>query len=142
MLSAPELGRRAMPRLDVGAEYSSRDLLTVLGLPDEAGGGGWFQGYHRYGAEFYVFATLRKPGRGANNRRDHWEGEQLRWSAKRGSTLEQRPIQQLLSGRFKVHVFWRPVDYPRFIYRGEAVPTEASSTSPVTVLWDFPSKKE
>jgi hypothetical protein len=131
-----------MPTLNVGSEYSSRDLHTVLGLPDEAGGGGWFQGYHRYGAEFYVFATVREPGRPSANRRDHWEGSRLRWSAKAGSTPLQRPIQQLLSGRFKVHVFWRLAGDPRFIYRGVAVAKETSSTSPVTVLWDFPSKAE
>jgi hypothetical protein len=99
-----------MPTLDIGREYSSRDLLSTFGLPDEAGGGAWFQGYHRYGAEFCVFATVREPSPTARNRRDHWEGDRLRWSAKAGSTAQQRPIQELLSGRFKVHVFWR--DFP------------------------------
>lgn len=126
-----------MPRFDPETEYSTRDLLLALGLPQDARGGAWFQGYHRYGSEFYVFATVRKSARPEGDRRDHWEGDLLRWSAKQGSWRGDREIEGLVSGRFKVHVLWRREGNPRFIYRGQAVADEISDTSPVTVLWDF-----
>jgi len=127
-----------MPRFDVEAEYSTHDLMLALGLPEEARGGAWFQGYHRYGSEFYIFATVREPAR-EGDRRDHWEGDRLRWSAKQGSVRGQRQIEDLVSGRFKVHVLWRPEGHRRFIYRGQAVAGDVSDTSPVTVLWNFPT---
>ena len=129
-----------MPSFEVGREYSPRELLLSLGLPDEAGGGGWFRGYHRYGEEFCIFATVRPSGRPDRDRRDHWEGELLCWSAKQGSTLRERTIQELVSGRHRVHVFWRHAEELRFVYCGDAVAKEAADTSPVTVLWSFPAK--
>src|SRR5262245_5655798 len=126
-----------MPRFDMQAEYSTHDLMLALGLPEEARGGAWLQGYHRYGTEFYGLATGREPAR-ERDRRDHWEGSRLRWSAKQGSARGQRPIEDLVSGRFKVHVLWRREGHRRFIYRGQAVAGDVSDTSPVTVLWDFP----
>jgi hypothetical protein len=132
-----------MPAFVVGQEYALRELRQVLGLPEEATGGAWFRGYERHGDAFHVFATVRsRGGRAQAERRDHWEGALLCWSAKGRARIDDPSIQRLVGGTLPVHVFWRTEDGAPFTYAGEGVVKEARDTVPATVVWECSGRSE
>lgn len=126
-----------MLQFEVGREYSLRELHILLGLPEEATGGSWFNGFQRHGNAFCVFASVRADRR-QPERRDHWEGDVLFWSAKKDTRLADGPIRELVSGRWPVHVFWRRWRRGHegaFTYAGMGAVKEARDTTPATILW-------
>jgi hypothetical protein len=123
--------------LEAGREYSLRELHILLGLPEDATGGSWFNGFQRHGGVFCVFASVRA-GRRQPERRDHWEGSVLFWSAKGDARLADEAIRDLVSGRWPVHIFWRRWSRGHeggFTYAGLGVVHEARDTTPATILW-------
>ena len=124
-------------QLVVGEQYSPRGLRRILGLPDQASGGGWFAGCQRHGDAYYIFASIRaEGGRKRGERRDHWEGDVLSWSPKGEARLADPDVRDLVSGRLPVHVFWRIGNEGPFTYAGEGSPREQRDTIPATVLWE------
>ena len=123
--------------LEVGREYSLRELHILLGLPEDATGGSWFNGFQRHGSVFCIFASVRDAPR-QSDRRDHWEDNVLVWSAKGKARLADEPIRDLVSGRWPVHIFWRRWHRGQeggFIYAGTGAVKEARDTTPATILW-------
>jgi hypothetical protein len=126
------------PQLDVGHEYFARELHQLLGFPESAFGGAWFDGCQCHGRAFFVFATIRPAARADSDERDHWEGPALLWSAKGGIRIGDPEIQALVGGRWPVHVLWRRGQDARFTYAGVATVKEARDTVPATILWSLP----
>jgi hypothetical protein len=123
-----------MSEFEVGRKYSHRELHQLLGLPEGATDGDWFNGFQRYGSAFCLFANVRdeRPGK---ERRDHWQGDVFFWSAKGKARLADAPIRDLISGRWPVHIFWRRGLEGAFTYAGLGTVKEARDTMPATILW-------
>jgi putative restriction endonuclease len=133
------LGQKTSPvRLEVGREYSGRELHQLLGLPESAFGGAWFSGCQRHSRAFFLFSTIRPSVGMDSDRRDHWEGPALVWSAKGGGRIGDRQIQELVSGQWPVHILWRRGQDAPFTYAGEGTAMEARDTVPASILWSCP----
>ena len=121
----------------LGAKYSRKDIFKILGIPEDTWGGVWFTGYTAYKGAFYIFTNIDSPGRTGHDYHNHWEGADLRWFAKTGTSLSQPTIKKLLTAGTPVHIFWRTDNTLPFEYAGKAFPIEIRDTSPVEILWSF-----
>lgn len=121
----------------VGQRYTRTDIFAVLKFDPFPVGGNWFTGYHRHAGAFYIFSNIGTAGRTGHDYGDHWQGHDLYWRGKTGSTTAQPQIQELVSGTCTVHIFTRTRDREPFVYAGVATAKEVRSTVPVTVIWTF-----
>jgi hypothetical protein len=39
----------------VGKQYTRKDIYRILGISKDRQGGGWLNGYHREGCDYYIF---------------------------------------------------------------------------------------
>jgi 5-methylcytosine-specific restriction protein A len=124
---------------DVSAEYSRKDVLRIIGLPDPLGGN-WYTGYASHDGEFFVFCNVGVAGRTGHDYQNRWEGSDLIWYAKTGTHVGQGAMQRMLEGTRNVYVFWRSDNGAPFTYAGVGRPTRVSTTSPVRVRWSFPKE--
>ena len=113
--------------------YTRAQIRAAVGNPGR--GGAWDTGYLEYGSEFFVFATVGVPGRTGHDYDNFWSGERLHWEAKGPSKLADPQIRKLISGRYPVHLFVRDNDLGAFRYKGLGKASEATSTTPVKVVW-------
>lgn len=120
-----------------GHLYTRDQVAELIQMPVERRGGNWKTGYDRWNGDFYLFCTIGGAGRTGHDYPNRWDGPLLHWSAKTGSQLNQPQIQDMLSGQYRVHVFWRHPGRSPFTYAGEAKVHEVQDTSPVLVTWHF-----
>jgi 5-methylcytosine-specific restriction protein A len=118
-------------------KYSRPDIKQMAGLSREAKGGNWDTGVVEHGGEFLIFSNIGTGGRTGHNYGNRWEGSNLRWYHKGGSTLAWKTVQKLLTRSKVVHVFCRISNEAPFDYAGHARPLEIFDTSPVEILWSF-----
>lgn len=110
-------------------------------MPKGRRGGNWKTGYDRWNNDFYVFCNVGGAGRTGHNYSNRWDGEFLIWKAKNGSKLQQPQIQEMLSGQFRIHMFWRTIDRAPFTYAGQARAHHFEDVSPVQVTWHFEQER-
>lgn len=120
-----------------GETYSKTDIYRILKVPIKKQKGSWNTGYTKYENSFYVFANIGIAGRTGHNYNNHWDGNDLVWFAKNGSTLHQPIIQSLLLTDTAVHIFTRTKDRNPFTYQGLGYVKEVENASPVKVIWRF-----
>ncbi|WP_116327959.1 HNH endonuclease [Cupriavidus phytorum] len=122
----------------VGSTYSRNDIYTLLSLPEAERGGDWLNGYHRHGSDYYIFCNIGVPGRTGHDYDNHWDGEKLIWHGKGQSHFAQQAIRNLLSGDYRVFVFYRSGDRDPFTFAGVGQPIPHSSIErPVRIDWAF-----
>lgn len=120
-----------------GARFTRADVQNILQVPLDRRGGDWTTGYTQFQDEFFVFCNVGVAGRTGHDYDNHWNGEILVWSAKRGTTRRQPQISKMLSGNFPVHIFYRSQDRSAFIYAGQGQPAQVDDVKPVRVHWTF-----
>lgn len=122
----------------VNKRYSRADVKEAAGLTRDAKGGPWDTGIVEHEGEFVIFTNIDSAGRTGHNYGNTWEGARLRWYHKMHSTMRWPSVRSLLSGKQRVHVFWRSENTADFTYAGLAHPVAAKDTIPVEILWSFP----
>jgi len=124
----------------VGDTYTRNDIYDLLGLSAAERGGDWLNGYHRHEDDYYVFCNVGVAGRTGHDYDNHWEGERLVWHGKTQSHFGQSSIQNLLSGEYRVLIFYRSDDRAPFTFAGvgHAVP-HWESEHPARIDWVFGS---
>lgn len=123
----------------VGTTYSRADVLKALGLPD-TGGGAWYTGLVRHEDAHYIFCGVGVGGRTGHDYENQFDGPDLIWHGRTGSTKNQPSIKELLSGG-EVHVFYRDDNRAPFTYAGLARPMSVGDTVPVEIRWSFRDDK-
>ena len=117
----------------VGKQYSRDDVQQMLGVPLDKQGGNWDTGYTEWDGQFFIFCNINVAGRTGHDYRNYWDGSELVWQAKNGTTVHQPQMQKLLSGRMPAHVFCRERDRMPFTYAGVGYPRRHDATSPVNI---------
>lgn len=118
-----------------GNNYSRADVLRALGQADPKGGA-WYTGLVRHEEAHFIFCGVGVRGRTGHNYQNFFDGPDLVWHGRTGSTREHSSIRQLLSGG-PVYVFFRDDDRAPFTYAGLARPIEVKATVPVEIRWSF-----
>jgi hypothetical protein len=119
----------------VGNSYTKHDIYRILDVPSERQKGAWDTGYRKYDDAFYVFANIDTAGRTGHDYDNHWEGENLIWYAKTGTTIHQPIIQELLSNTSTVNIFTRTNDRSPFTYQGVGKVQSYEDVIPVKITW-------
>jgi len=122
-------------RFEIGKLYTREDVTELIAMPLERRGGNWDTGYDRYDGEYFLFCNVGVAGRTGHNYANRWHDGRLVWSAKTGTRLGQPQIEELLSGKLPVHIFWRGKDRAPFTYAGLGVAEIVEDVSPVEVSW-------
>lgn len=105
-------------------------------IPNE--GGDWLNGDHRHGSEYYIFCNVGVPGRAGHDYDNYWEGEKQIWHGKNKSHFSQPAIQNLISGEYRVFIFYREQDRAPFAYAGVGTPIpHFQKHHPVRIDWIF-----
>lgn len=125
----------------VGKEYTRNAIYNLLDLPNDQRGGDWLNGYHRHASDFYIFCNIGVAGRTGHDYDNHWDGERLVWFGKSGSHFNQSTIQNLISGDYRILIFYREADRDPFKFAGVGTPVpHLESSRPVRVDWVFGSE--
>lgn len=124
-------------RFTFAETYSRAQVADLIGMPKERQGGNWMTGYDEWNGEYFVFCNIGVAGRSGHDYANRWDGKELAWFAKGRTRLGQREIEELVSGNFPVHVFWRAADRTPFAYAGIARAAEIYDESPVRIVWTF-----
>ncbi|WP_199770353.1 HNH endonuclease [Aeromonas sp. ASNIH3] len=126
----------------IGSTYTRNDIYEILGLPENERGGDWLNGYHRHGEDYYIFCNVGVPGRTGHDYDNHWEGEKLIWYGKTKSHFGQQTIKNLISGSYRVFVFYRSEDRASFSFAGVGHPIPHSAIErPARIDWAFGSEE-
>lgn len=126
----------------VGATYTRNDIYEILGLPEAERGGDWLNGYHRHENDYYIFCNIGIAGRTGHDYDNHWEGEKLIWHGKTKSHFGQQTIQNLISGDYRVLVFYRGEDRSPFTFAGIGHPIPHYDIEhPARIDWAFGSEE-
>ena len=131
-------GRSPPYPFNMGANYTRRDVFSVLGIPEQKGGP-WFTGYTSHGPDWFIFCGIGTGGRTGHDYNNHFQGDDLVWFGKRTSGLGQPTIRKLLSAEGHVYVFYREDDRDPFTFAGVASPVQIDDARPVKVVWRFRS---
>ena len=125
---------------EIGGLYSRADIYKILSVPKVGQGGDWLNGYHRHESDYYIFCNIGVAGRTGHDYENFWDGDRLVWYGKNGSHFGQPAIQNLLSGDYRVLVFYRTEDRAPFTYAGVGQPVPDTSVErPVRIDWVFGS---
>jgi hypothetical protein len=125
----------------IGATYTRADIYDLLAVPPEKRRGNWETGYNKYGDDWFLFVTIGAAGRSGHNYNNHWDGDELIWRGKEGSTLTQPSIQSMLKPTGEICVFVRDNDRPPFTFQGFATAKDSLGTVPVTIRWSFATSR-
>jgi 5-methylcytosine-specific restriction protein A len=122
----------------VGEAYTRNDVYYLLGLSQAERGGDWLNGYHRHKGDYFIFCNIGVAGRTGHHYDNHWEGERLVWFGKTKSHFTQASIQDLISGEYRVLIFYRSDDRAPFTFAGvgHGVPRQEIEF-PVRIDWTF-----
>jgi 5-methylcytosine-specific restriction protein A len=121
----------------VGDSYTKHDIYRILNVPIERQKGAWDTGYRKYDDDFYVFVNIDNAGRTGHDYDNHWEGENLVWYAKTGTTIRQLIIRELLDNNSTVNIFTRTNDRSPFTYQGEGKVQSYEDVTPVKITWQI-----
>lgn len=83
---------RARP-FEVGKEYTRQDIYRLLDVPLSLQGGDWNTGSHRYGDDWFIFASVGSAGRTGHDYENFWDGDEFIWRGRTGSRLDQEKTQ-------------------------------------------------
>lgn len=122
----------------VGSRYTRNDIYEILQIPLSSRGGDWLNGYHRHGRDFYIFCNIGAEGRTGHDYPNLWNGPILIWHGKNRSNFKQKTIQKLISGEYRVLIFYRENNRDPFKFAGIGYPRPYPETSdPARIDWLF-----
>jgi hypothetical protein len=117
--------------------YTREEVAEIIDLPEDKRVGNWLTGYAKAGGEFFIFANVGVPGRTGHDYANRWDGDRLVWFGKTHTALNQREIQELISGDLRVNVFWRAGERAPFTFAGCGIALEVTDSTPVKIMWAF-----
>ena len=124
-------------RFEIGVLYTREQAAELIRLTEKQSRGACMTGYTRIGNEFYVFSNVGISGRTGHDYPNRWDGKDYIWFGKTRTAIGQREINDIISGDYPVHIFWRASDRSPFTYAGVGTAVEVSDESPVKVRWSF-----
>lgn len=123
--------------LKANHQYSRSDIFKLSAIPEPDRVGDWCAGYRKHNGAWFIFMGAGVPDRTGHDYGDHGLRKQLLWHGKANSRRGQPVVEDLISGRCPVRVFWQTDDRAQFTYAGLVKAVEVHDTVPVTVLWSF-----
>jgi 5-methylcytosine-specific restriction enzyme A len=123
-------------------QYARHDVLKTLGLPETARGGKYYTGLFEHNGAHFIFCNVGSPGRTGHDYGNKFIGDRLSWSGRTDSKKTQPKIQELISGRDEVYIFFRNDDRADFTFAGLGKAVEVSDRVPVRILWDLSTDPE
>lgn len=124
-----------MPIYDPLRTYTRKELMQELGVTDT--GGAWFTGHVRHNGEHYIFCNIKASGRTGQNYDNYFDEGQLVWHTRKGATLNQPVISELISNSSIVHIFYRTENREPFSYNGLAHAGKCTESDGVEIRWVF-----
>ena len=126
----------------VGSTYTRNDIYSILRVPENKQAGDWLNGYHRHESSYYIFCNVGIASQTGHDYDNHWEGETLVWHGKTDSHFGQTSIKNLISGEYRILIFYRTKDRDPFTYAGEGTPIPHRDVErPARIDWVFGSEK-
>jgi len=123
-----------------GFRYARADVAILIAYPEGKHTGGDFAtGYFRWQDQYFIFCNIGEAGRTGHNYPNERVGSNFLWFGKTASSLQHESIQEMISGKFPVHFFWREEERDRFEYAGEVVAKSVVDSTPVQVEWRLAS---
>jgi 5-methylcytosine-specific restriction enzyme A len=119
----------------VGNFYTRKEVLNILGVPEDQQGGSWYTGYRSYLGDYFLFVNIGLPGRTGHDYPNALEGDRLTWYGRTGASLSHPSIQALLDGRRNVYIFYRTETRGAFTFGGLGEPTKFEDVVPVKIVW-------
>jgi hypothetical protein len=122
----------------VGAAYTREQVADAIGYPiEKRSGGTWSTGYTGFEGSYFIFCNVGGAGRTGHDYPNRWQGRDLVWFGKTDTHVGQPQIDEMVSGRRDVLIFWRARDRSPFTFAGVAHASEVVDSTPVEVLWSF-----
>jgi hypothetical protein len=118
----------------VGQKYKREQVSEQAGDGGDITGN-WATGYpHKDGVTF-IFANVGNPGQTGHDYDNYFDGPDLIWRGRTGSTRHQPSIQRMTGSGAMVHVFWRTGGRDLFTYAGLGEAIDVTDEVPVRVRW-------
>lgn len=120
-----------------GAQYGRREVkAAVVGVAGTKGGP-WDTGYAEHDGVFFIFCNIGSAGRTGHDYDNYFDGDDLIWRGRTGSTQDQPFIRRLTTEGTEVHVFWRDNERAPFTYGGRGRALKVTADVPVMVRWEL-----
>lgn len=126
----------------VGQQYKREEVSEQVG-DGGVTSGNWSTGYpHKDGVTF-IFCNVGNPGQTGPGYDNQFDGADLIWRGRTGSSKRNDSIRRLTKPGSEVHVFWRSHGRDPFTYAGLGQAVEVSDEIPVRVRWKLgdPAKR-
>jgi len=118
----------------VGQKYKREQISERAGDGGDITGN-WATGYpHKDGVTF-IFANVGNPGQTGHDYDNYFDGPDLIWRGRTGSTQHQPSIQRMTTAGAENHVFWRTGGRDLFTYAGLGEALDVTNEVPVRVRW-------
>lgn len=127
-----------MVTFNINSEYSRKDIQTILGIePSKKIGGNWATGYVKYRDMYFLFVNLSSARTGHDYKNELLEENKLKWFSKANHGYHCQSVQEMLGGKFKIHIFIREKsNNPNFIYYGQGrIDSVIKESTPVEIIW-------
>lgn len=126
----------------VGKSYTRKEVLNILGVPENRQGGAWSTGYNSYLGDFFLFVNVGLPGRTGHDYPNELEGDRLIWYGRTGARLSHPSIQALLDPKRDIYIFSRTEVRGAFTFSGFGSPVKIEDAVPVKIVWRFVHSKD
>lgn len=125
-------------------EYTRKDVLRIVGEPEDTKGGPWHTGYAEFKKDFFIFVNIGAPGKTGHDYDNYFQDEYLHWYAKGRAKGSDAQVRRLLSPAGLVYLFYRyDNNNPKFIFAGTGVPFSFQiDEQPVQITWKILSNNE
>jgi 5-methylcytosine-specific restriction protein A len=120
-----------------GASYTRNEAFRAMGMDPIPSWGNTSNGYFEYQDTFFVFCNVGVPGRTGHDYANRFEGTDLLWTGRTGSSRRQPLIQRMLTPDAEVHLFYREDNSAPFTYIGLGIAKSADDEIPVEIRWGF-----
>lgn len=118
----------------VGYKYKREQVSQLAGDGGDITGN-WATGYpHKDGVTF-IFANVGNPGQTGHDYDNFFDGPDLIWRGRTGSTRHQPSIRRMTATGAETHIFWRTGGRDLFTYAGLGEAIDITDEVPVRVRW-------
>ncbi|QBE64277.1 HNH endonuclease [Pseudoduganella lutea] len=118
----------------VGQKYKREQVSQIAGDGGDIGGN-WATGYPSKDGVTFIFANVGNPGQTGHDYDNFFDGPDLVWRGRNGSTRHHASIVRMTRPGAVVHVFWRAGGRDLFTYAGLGAAVETTDEIPVRVRW-------
>lgn len=133
-----------MENFEIGEKYSRKKIRALLKIADPNNVGGiWATGYVKHLDSYYIFATISNAGRTGHNYENNLSDNILYWYTKNRDNFYVPTIQNMVSGKYSVHIFTRyDSNDSEFTYKGLGFIKDFENGKPAFISWEIVSSKK